>query len=61
MIGPTCPVCDTIHEATAVVVVDRFNPNGPTGYQAVAPIRATREEAMADACAIRAARRKEKP
>lgn len=52
-IGPTCPDCLTIHEATAVVAVGRFDPNGPRGYRAAGPLRATREEAMRDVCALR--------
>jgi hypothetical protein len=45
--------------AAAVRAVDRFNPDGPRGYQAVppyaepgAPVRATRGEAMRDAGAV---------
>jgi len=37
-----------------VRAVNRFHLGGPTGYRAVtldAPLRATRAEAMADACA----------
>ena len=48
-----CNLCTYPHTPDLVRAVDRFQP-GPAGYRAVtldAPLRATRAEAMADACA----------
>ena len=55
MSGPTCPDCGHIHAAGDVVAVGRFDPNGVHGYRAPSggPLRATREQAMADVCARR--------
>lgn len=51
-VGGTCPLCRTIHCATDVVAVGRFNPDGATGYRPKAggDIRSTRADAMADVC-----------
>ena len=49
-----CNLCTYQHTPDLVRAVNRFHLGGPTGYRAVtldAPLRATRAEAMADACA----------
>ena len=58
---PACPVCDTIHCASDVVAVGRFDPDKPTGFMprvgGCGCVYRTREEAEAVACAERVARR----
>lgn len=53
---PPCPSCDSVHAPTMAVAVGRFRADGPTGYRARSggPLRATRAEAVADECALRA-------
>ena len=49
-----CNLCTYAHTPDLVRAVNRFHLGGSTGYRAVtldAPLRATRAEAMADACA----------
>jgi hypothetical protein len=57
MTGSTCAHCGHIHGAADAPAVDRFSTDGPVGYRAVnvpdAPLRPTRAEAIADACAHR--------
>ena len=55
-VAPTaCPHCHLIHATDWAVAVDRWRPEGPTGYRATgmpdAPLRATRDQAIADRCA----------
>ncbi|GAB2733345.1 hypothetical protein GCM10027273_10140 [Nocardioides pakistanensis] len=52
-VGPTCSDCDRVHGADAAAVVGRFDEAGPRGYRSRlgGPLRATREEAVADYCA----------
>ena len=48
-----CSLCTYQHTPDLVRAVNRFHLGGSTGYRAVtldAPLRATRAEAMADAC-----------
>ena len=58
---PACPACDTIHCASDVIAVGRFDPTRPTGYMprvgGCGCVYRTREEAEAVACAERVARR----
>lgn len=54
---PPCAKCHQIHSPDWVRADDRFNAYGAEGYRARtpdAPLRATRAEAMADACAAMA-------
>ena len=56
-----CPRCDHVHGSDWAVAVQRFAPGGPTGYRATrapgAPLRPTRDQAIADQCAYYAERR----
>lgn len=58
---PACPTCGTIHSASAVVALGKFDPNGPLGYVprdgGCGCVYRTREEAMAAVCASRVAAR----
>lgn len=48
-----CPLCGWVHDSSTVRAIDRFNPDGPSGYRATNPgalVRDTRDEAMRDAC-----------
>lgn len=55
---PICPKCGHVHTSGDAVAAGRFNKTGPVGYIARnvknADVRATRAEAVADLCAIRA-------
>ena len=51
----SCGRCGHVHSPDWAVAVHRFTPGGPAGYRASgapgAPLRPTRDQAIADQCA----------